>query len=1023
MKKYNLINNITGWAAFLVAAIVYLSTIEPTASFWDCGEFIASAYKLEVGHPPGSPIFMLIGRFFTMFASDPSKIAITVNIMSALASAFTILFLFWTITHLAKKLIVKKDSEATTAELIGIMGSGFIGALAYTFSDSFWFSAVEGEVYALSAFFTAIVFWAILKWENEADKPYANRWLIFIAYMMGLSIGVHLLNLLTIPAIVFIYYFKNYTPTKKGIILASISAVVILGLMMYFIIPGTVVFASWFEFLFVNGFGLPFNSGLVFFVLLIASVFIWAIRYTIKTQKVLANTILLAVGVILIGYSAYALIIIRSSTNTPLNENCPSNIFAMKSYLNREQYGDRPLLYGQYYNAPVTSSKNETTYTPKNGKYVKYVSTYLKTTYSFDDRFQTIFPRMWSPGEGHEEEYKKWANIVGSPERVTTQNGEQEIRNVPTFTENLRFFVSYQLGFMYWRYFMWNFVGRQDDVQSSGGLTNGNWISGIKPVDAMFLGNQDHLTPEQLNTIGRNKYFFLPLILGLLGLGYQYMRDKRNLIVVSLLFVLTGIAIVVYLNQYPLQPRERDYAFAGSFYAFAIWVGLGVLAISEGLKKVLNPVGRNSFAVIACLSVPIIMGTQNWNDHDRSGRYTARDYAYNYLNSCAPNAILFTNGDNDTFPLWYAQEVEGIRTDVRVCNLSLLGTDWYVDQMKRKSYDSEPLPISMSKDQYVQGTRDIIYIIDRFNQAIELKQVIDFVASDKIETKYKVPDEDPVAYIPTKSFKLTIDKNAVLSNNTVCNANSSEIVNEMQWSIKKSYIQKSDMIILDVLANNNWKRPIYFVSPYGDSDLGMSEYLQLDGFAYRLVPIKTKSKGYLSVGRIDANILYNNLMNKFRWGRMDQPDVNIDHNNQRTTTVLRLRNNFNRLAEELIAKNKKDSALNVLDRISGLMPQYKYPYDLFTIGTIELYYKLNETEKANKILKDFLKATNENLKYLFSLSKYYENSVDYDKQVNLQTLQQLGSLSDTYGQVELKNEIDKSLQQYMQVYYQGRSEK
>lgn len=1020
MKKYNLINNITGWASFLIAAIVYLMTIEPTASFWDCGEFIASAFKLEVGHPPGNTFFILVSNLFTHFASDPSKIAITVNIMSALASAFTILFLFWTITHLAKKLIVKKDSEPTTAQLIGIMGSGFIGALVYTFSDSFWFSAVEGEVYAMSSFFTAIVVWAILKWENEADKPYANRWLIFIAYMMGLSIGVHLLNLLTIPAIVFIYYFKKYTPTRKGIILTSLVSVALLGIVLYAIIPGTFVIASGFELLFVNGFGLPFNSGLIFYTILLIFILIWGLNYTLKHNKVLANTLLLGVTVILIGYSSYALVLIRSTADTPLNENNPSNVFSLMSYINRDQYGDRPLLYGQYYNAPVTSSENETTYIPKNGRYIK---SYLKTNYSFDDRFQTVFPRMWSPGEGHEEEYKKWANIVGSPERVTTQNGEQEIRNVPTFTENIRFFISYQLGFMYWRYFMWNFVGRQDDIQSQGGLLNGNWISGIKPIDALHLGNQDNLSTEQLNAIGRNKYFFLPLILGLLGLGFQFKRDKKNLVVVSLLFILTGVAIVVYLNQYPLQPRERDYAFAGSFYAFAIWIGLGVLAISEGLSKILNPVGRNSLATIACLGVPIIMGSQNWDDHDRSGRYTARDYAYDYLNSCAPNAILFTNGDNDTFPLWYAQEVEGIRTDVRVCNLSLLGTDWYVDQMKRKTYDSEPLPISMSKDQYVQGKRDIIYIIDRFNQAIELKQVMDFVASDKPDTKYKVPDEDAVAYIPTKSLKLTIDKNAVLSSNTVKSVNSSDIVDEIQWNIKKSYIQKSDMITLDIIANNNWKRPIYFVSPYGDSDIGLSDYLQLDGFTYRLVPIKTKSKGYLSIGRIDVDILYNNLMNKFRWGRMDQPDVNIDHNNQRTATVLRLRNNFNRLAEELIAQNKKDSALAVLNKITSLMPQYKYPYDIFVIGTAELYYKINETEKGNRLVKDYLKSTNENLKYLFSLSSDLNSSVDYDKQVNLQTLQQLGSLSDTYGQVDLKNEIEKSLQQYVQIYYQGRTEK
>jgi len=1009
-----------GWAAFLVAAIVYLSTIEPTASFWDCGEFIASAYKLEVGHPPGSPIFMLIGRFFTMFASDPSKIAITVNIMSALASAFTILFLFWTITHLAKKLVVKKDSEATTAELVGIMGSGFIGALVYTFSDSFWFSAVEGEVYALSSFFTAIVFWAILKWENEAEKPYANRWLIFIAYMMGLSIGVHLLNLLTIPAIVFIYYFKNYTPTKKGLILASISAVAILGFVMYFIIPGTVVFASWFEFLFVNGFGLPFNSGLVFFIMLIVGIFVWAIRYTIKTQKVLANTILLAVGVILIGYSSYALILIRSSTNSPLNENSPSNIFALKNYLNREQYGDRPLLYGQYYNAPVASSENKTTYTPKNGK---YVSTYLKTKYKFDDRFQTIFPRMWSPGDGHDEEYKKWANIVGIPERVTNQNDEQEIRNVPTFTENLRFFFSFQVGFMYWRYFMWNFVGRQDDIQSQGGLLNGNWISGIKPIDAIHLGNQNKLTSEQFNHIGRNKYYFLPLILGLIGLVYQFLRDKKNLIVVSLLFILTGVAIVVYLNQYPLQPRERDYAFAGSFYAFAIWVGLGVLAISEVFSKLLQPIQRASVASVLCLSVPLIMGTQNWDDHNRSGRYTARDYAYNYLNSCAPNAILFTNGDNDTFPLWYIQEVEGVRTDVRVCNLSLLGTDWYIDQMKRKAYESAPLPINMNNDQYVQGKRDIVYVIERFKQNIELKQIMDFIASDKPETKYQIPNEDPITYIPTKSYMVSVDKDAVLESNTVNKKDSALIVKEIVGTLKKSYIQKSDMIMLDVIANNNWKRPIYFVSPYGDSDIGVSDYLQLEGFAYRLVPIKTKPKDYLSFGRIDVDILYNNLMNKFHWGRMNQPDVNIDHNNQRTTTVLRLRNNFNRLADELISQNKKDSALAVLNKIVDLMPQRKYPYDIFTLKTAESYYRINETENANRIIKDYLKATEENLRYYFSLSPRFDNSVDYEKQVNIQTLQELGSLTEKYAQVDLKNGIEKSLQYYYELYTLGSSQK
>jgi hypothetical protein len=1020
MKNYKLINNITGWTAFLIAAVVYLMTIEPTASFWDCGEFIASSYKLEVGHPPGNALFMLISRFFTLFAGDVSKIAITVNIMSAMASAFTILFLFWTITYMAKKIMIKNSEEPSLAHVIGIMGSGIIGALVYTFSDSFWFSAVEAEVYALSSFFTAIVVWAILKWEGEADQPNANRWLIFIAYMMGLSIGVHLLNLLTIPALVFIYYFKKYEVTRNGLIWASLASVVILGGVLYVIIPGTFKIAALFELMFVNGFGLPFNSGLIFYTILLAGILIWGINYTFKHKKVLANTIILGITVILLGYSSYALILIRSSAQTPLNENNPSNVFSLMSYINREQYGDRPLLYGQYFNAPVTTSENETTYIPRNGKYIK---SYLKTTYKFDERFQTIFPRMWSPSEDHAEEYKKWADIVGSPERVTNQNGEQEVRYVPSFTENLRFFVSYQMGFMYWRYFMWNFVGRQDDIQSQGGLQNGNWISGIKPIDALHLGNQDKLSSEQLNAIGRNKYYFLPLILGLLGLVFQFLRDKRNFVVVILLFFLTGLAIVIYLNQYPLQPRERDYAFAGSFYAFAIWIGLGVLAVAEGFSKILKPVSRVSVATVVCLGVPMIMAQQNWDDHDRSGRYTARDYAFNYLNSCAPNAILFTNGDNDTFPLWYLQEVEGVRTDVRVCNLSLLGTDWYVDQMKLKTYESEPLPISMTNDKYVQGKRDVVYIIDRFNQAVELKQIIDFLASDKPETKYQVPNEDPIAYIPTKSYKVTIDKSAVISSKTVNAKDTSKIVSEIVGTIKKSYIQKSDMIMLDVIANNNWKRPIYFVSPYGDSDLGISEYLQLDGFAYRLVPIKTKPKDYLSVGRVEVEVLYNNLMNKFRWGRMNQPDVNIDHNNQRTTSVLRIRNNFNRLADELILRNKKDSALAVLNKIVELMPQQKYPYDIFTLGTAEMYYKINEAEKANNLIKDFLKATRENLRYLFSLSHRFDKAVDYEKQVNIQLLQELGMLAEKYGQADMKKEIEQDLTQYMGLYYQDNPQK
>ncbi len=1015
MKKFQQINNITGWIVLLVSAIVYLSTIEPTASFWDCGEFIASSFKLEVGHPPGAPFFMLISRFFTLFATDLTTVAKMVNIMSALASAFTILFLFWSITHLARKLIARNEIPSIV-QTFSIIGSGLVGALAYTFSDTFWFSAVEGEVYALSSFFTAIVFWAILKWENEADEPFANRWIVFIAYMMGLSIGVHLLNLLAIPAIVFIYYFKKYPTTKAGVLAAAITSVAILGGIMYVIIPGTFKVASWFDLLFVNGFGLPFNSGLIFYTMVLVALFTWGILYTLKNNKVVANTIILSVAVILIGYSSYALIIIRSNANTPLNENNPSNVFSLLSYLNREQYGDRPLLYGQYFNAPAIKSTDKETYIAKNGRYVK---SYLKTEYEFDSRFETIFPRMYSPAKDHTEEYKKWAEIKGVPIMVQTQNDKPEKRYVPTFGENLRFFFSYQVGFMYMRYFMWNFVGRQDDVQSHGGLLNGNWISGIKPIDAMHLGNQDLLTDEMKNHPARNTYYFLPLILGIIGIIYQYLKDKRNFVVVTFLFILTGLAIVVYLNQYPLQPRERDYAYAGSFYAFAIWIGLGVLGLADLLNRILKPAHSGLVASVACLGVPIIMGVQNWDDHDRSGRYTARDFAYNYLNSCEPNAILFTNGDNDTFPLWYAQEVEGIRTDVRVVNLSLLGTDWYIDQMKRRSYESDPVPISMTNDKYVQGKRDIVYIVDRFEgKAIELKQVIDFIASDDPDTKLRIPDEGPVAYSPTKNFRLTVDKKNILTTGTIKPQDSAQIVPALEWSIRKSYIQKNDLAMLDIIATNNWKRPVYLVSPYGDSDIGLGDYLQLDGFVYRLVPIKTKSPDFLSNGRIDVDKLYDLYINKFHWGRMNEPDVNIDHNNQRTATVLRLRNNFNRLATELINQNKKDSALIVLNKIVDLMPPTKYPYDFFMVGIIESYYKINQTEKANEIAKNYAEVSYQNLRYLFSLEKRFKEVVDYEKQINLQILQELSSLTEKYGQDELRKEIESYSNDFLGRYYQ-----
>ena len=725
MKTYQRFNLITGWVIFFLSSIIYLLTIEPTASFWDCGEFIATAFKQEVGHPPGAPFFMIIGRFFTLFAGgNVSNVAVTVNVMSALASSFTILFLFWTITHLAKRIVIT-DEVYSNNKILSILGAGAVGSLAYAFSDTFWFSAVEAEVYGFSSLFTAIVFWAILKWENVADKPHANRWLIFIAYLVGLSIGVHLLNLLAIPAIVFVYYFRKYTPSTWGVIASLGISIGILAFIMYGIIPGIVAIGAKFDYLFVNGFGFPFHTGLIFYGVLLTAILIFLIYLSHKKGQVLWNTILLCFAVIAIGYSSYAIILIRSHANTPLDESDPQSAYSLLRYLNREQYGKNPLIYGNYFNTPpIEIVEGKPNYIQDNGKYLKM----KQREYKYDPNFKGFFPRMWSESEEHIQAYLSWANMdeadlygsltdeQGNP--VRGRNGsvrfdrEKPIAS-PSFGQNLRFFFSYQVGFMYLRYFMWNFAGRQNDIQGSGEVTRGNWISGINFLDEARLGPQDNLPNSFKDNKARNKYYFLPLLLGLVGLYFHSQKNNKDFWIVTFLFVLTGLAIVVYLNQYPNQPRERDYAYAGSFYAFAIWIGLGVLGlidiISKGYKSQLAIAG---VIIGTLIFVPGLMATENWDDHDRSGRYTARDFAYDYLNTCEPNSILFTNGDNDTFPLWYIQEVEGVRTDVRVVNLSYLTADWYITQMKMKSYESEPVPFKLTEPQYRQGTRDYAVFTD-----------------------------------------------------------------------------------------------------------------------------------------------------------------------------------------------------------------------------------------------------------------------------------------------------------------------
>ena len=1021
MDTFKFYNRITGWIVFLIAAATYILTAEPTVSLWDCGEFIASAYKLQVGHPPGAPLFMIMARVATLFAGgDVEKVAFMVNVMSALASAFTILFLFWTITHLALKITGRENLKPY--QVVAVIGSGIVGALAYTFSDTFWFSAVEGEVYASSSFFTAIVFWAILKWENIADDKFANRWLIFIAYLMGLSIGVHLLNLLAIPAIVMVYYFRKYEVTRNGVIGALLIGAAILGGVMYVLIPGLIWLASIFELMFVNGFGMPYNSGVLFYLAALLAALAFGIYQTYKNRMAVLNTAIAMVAVIVIGYSSYSMIVIRSMANPPMDENSPETIFKLQSYLNREQYGDRPLVHGQYFNAQVEKSENgKKYYTKKDGK---YAVTNRKPKYIYDSKFTGLLPRMWSGDKQHVDAYLEWANIRERDmynvrvdkegNYVTDRNGNVVYdrgspRERATMIQNMRYFFRYQVNWMYLRYFWWNFAGRQNDEQGHGGAVNGNWKSGITPLDNFRLGASSVVSEDIENHPANNQYYALPFILGLIGLFYHYKKHNKDAWIVMMLFILTGLAIVVYLSQYPYQPRERDYAYAGSFYAYAIWIGLGVLAIIDIAGKNLKNVPASVIVTLALLFlVPGIMAKENWDDHDRSGRYLARDIAHNYLNSCAPNAILFTNGDNDTFPLWYAQEVEGIRTDVRIVNLMLLNMDWYADQMKLKAYESDPLPISLAHNKYLDGTRDVVFLQERYKEAYPAKDILGFIASEDKQTKVQVSTGKYYDYYPTRSFILPVDSAKVIANGVVKPEDAALIEKQLVGNFKGSRMTKSDLIAFDIITNNNWERPIYFVS-YGHSGLlGLDSYLQLDGFAYRLVPIKTDQQGY-DRGRIDTDILYDKFMNEFKWGRMNEEDVYLDHFHKRTLSVIRMRIRFSRLANELINEGKKEKAEEVLDRIVELTPHEKVPFDFMMTYVVEGYFRLDKYEKGNVLLEKHQEILEGNLGHWLDKSQKYreraQESIQFDVQVMMQNLR----MAQRYGQMDLAERAEKFL--------------
>ena len=1006
---YKKLNNIIGWIIWAIASFVYLSTMEPTTSFWDCGEFIATAYNLEIGHPPGAPLFMLFGRFFTLFASNETA-ALAMNSLSALSSSFTILFLFWSITAIVKKLSLK-TGQLDSGKTIAIFGSAIVGSLAYTFSDSFWFSATEAEVYAMSSLFTAMVFWAMLKWDAVSNHKHSTRWIILIAYLMGLSVGVHLLNLLAIPAMVFLYYFKTRELNAKNIAIASGLSVLILGIVQFGIIPGTYKLASIFELILVNSMGMPFHSGLIFYFILLTALIAYGLYYTQKSGKIVWNTILLCFTVILVGYSTYTVILIRSAANPPMDENDPENAFDLMSYLAREQYGSAPFLTGQYFNTPYDAKEplleGKTRYyqNKETGKY-EAINKGVKDRPNYDKNTSGFLPRMYSSQSRHIRDYKLWSDYKGK--NVKASNGETI--KIPTFGENMKFLFRYQWGHLYWRYFMWNFVGRQTDEQNThpSDITNGNWISGIKPIDAIRLGNQSKLSKDIANNPGHNSYYFLPLILGLIGLIYQFMKDPKDCLVLGLLFFFTGLMINFYLNQPSPQPRERDYAYVGSFYVFAIWIGMGVYALFETLSKKTPQIASASLVSILCLlMVPVLMANQNWDDHDRSNRYTARDFAKNYLNSCAPNAILFTNGDNDTFPLWYVQEVERYRTDVRVVNLSLLNTDWYIEQMRRKAWDADGIPQYIDEEKIRQGTNDFIYFYDRnIPGYTDVDEVMKFVADDSPKSKISGRDNKQIDYIPTRKFKVSVDKEKVLANGTVSSDRADRILENVEWAISenKSGLYKKDLIILDILAANDWERPIYFAITTGnDAYLGLTPFFQLEGLAYHLVPYKTQSFDGQQA-EVHTEIMYENLMNKFLWGGMEEGDIYMDENNRRM--CMNFRNNFSRLAGEYIRLGNKERAIEVLDKCLASIPESSVPYNQFVLSIADLYYQVEQYEKGNNIVKSLLNTYEDNLEYYLSLNTKHRIAVQQDLNLAKGILRQLIFITDKkYKESGLQEEM------------------
>ncbi len=1000
---------ILGWSTFLIALAVYILTLEPTISYWDCSEFITCANKLQVGHAPGAPVFMIIGRIVSLFAgNDVSKVAYMINLLSAIASAFTIMFLFWTIEWFGRKLVGNFKNDSLTYSVY-VLTAAFIGSLSFAFTDTFWFSAVEGEVYATSSFFTALVFWLMLKWESQVGNPNSDKWILLIFFLMGLSIGVHLLNLLAIPPIVLLYYFKRYNVNNKDTIKALLFSFLILFFLMFVLIPGIVQTAAYTDLLFVNVFKLPFYTGVIFYIIIIISTITYLLWYSAKYNKNILRTIVLSVTVFLIGYSSYTTLVIRSISNPYVDINNVENIFGLVDYLNREQYGKRPLIYGNNYNSPILKSVGRGSYKPFNGRYIKKE---LNPDYVFDERTLTLFPRMASLVDEHAPEYERWIKIKGKKIKAG-RNGNEEIIITPTFRDNMAFFIKYQLGHMYFRYFMWNFSGRQNNIQSFGEIMHGNWISGIKPLDELRLGPQDNLPDKYENNPARNKYFMLPLLFGLIGMVFHYKKDQRNFIITFLLFFLTGIAIVIYLNEVPITPRERDYVFVGSFYAFSIWIGLSVIALIHILKrksKYLNI----SFLILLFFLLPINLISENWDGNDRSDRYTARDFSFNILNSCEKNAILFTSADNDTYPLWYAQEVEKYRRDIRAVLIEFLPVDWYISQLENDYPGMGAIPISFEDKDFHGSKRMYLPVYERVKDYVGFKELVDFIRSDNPKTKLTAHEASMLDYIPARKFTISVNKENFIKSCTSFKYDVDEIPDNIYFQLNDNHLFRTELLVLDIILNNDWKRPVYFLNPAKLSGTGLEKYLYREGFAYRLMPF---SKDSLISTTILSNsgYQYNKFMNEFNWGGVNNDNVMLDWTNVRIVSTMQIREQFNNVARNLIKEGENERAVKLLNKCLELFPKEKVPYRFSFVTIIESYFLAGQESKAIQLFNDFRNDVKNELDYYKRFDENLLPGLANNIRMNLYLLQQLESIK--YVISDNGNSVLNDLNTYYGYFY------